>query len=106
MCAPGQIIHDLDRSVASCHELVKLSGTKLPELGPSKVIIIDAVNNNFGLRMGKVEFLTNRIVLVYQLGSLDLYIHLVTIQLAGDCISQMFKTSHPWQGIPTKCQIW
>ena len=70
------------------------------------MVIVDIVQFHFCLRVCKVKFLTYGVVLVNQLGSLDLHIQLIPIQLVGDGVPQMLELGHPWQWIPTQHQTW
>ena len=67
-----QAIHNFDRPIVGRIQLVKLLGTKLPELGPSIVPIVDVVDGHLGLGVGEVKLLAYRIILVNIFGCLHL----------------------------------
>ena len=57
--------------------------------------IINAVKFKLAAGMGKIELLTDCIMLVHIPGYLDPHVKLVPIQGAGDGVAKMFKLVYP-----------
>ena len=64
--------------------------------------IINAVKFKLAAGMGKIELLTDCIMLVHIPGYLDPHVKLVPIQGAGDGVAKMFELVHPGEVSSTK----
>ena len=61
---PGEVEHDLDWLVVGGLQLLHLPAAKLPKLRPREMRVVDAVNSELGLWVGKVKFLINGVVFI------------------------------------------
>ena len=84
---PGQVVHNLDRSIVGGLHLLHLPATQVPELGPSIVRVINGVDLEQGLGVSKVEFLTQGVIFLNVLSILNSLIKLATINNIGNCVS-------------------
>ena len=66
--------------------------------------VVDVIDLCLGLRVGKVKFLTDGVVLVNILGSLDLDVQLIPINGIGDGVAEVLQLVHPWEHVPTQQQ--
>ena len=57
----------------------------------------DIIDMNLSLRVSKVEFLAERVVLVNVAGILHPHVQLVSIHGVGDAVAQVLQLLHPWQ---------
>ena len=103
---PGEVEHDLDGLVVGGLELLHLPAAKLPQLRPSEMRVIDAVNSELGLWLGKVKFLINGVVFLNISSILGFQVKLATINHISNCISQMLDLINPWQRVPTQRKAW
>ena len=88
MSVPGQLQHNLERSVVGRLQFHKHPGTYFPQLTTSIVTIEDVLQLHFSLRVSR---LADGVVLVNVLSCLDPDVHLVAIHSVGDEVAYVLS---------------
>ena len=106
MCGKGKVIHDLDGAVLSGVQLVHLLGAKLPKRRTSEMPIVNVVDGDLSVRVGKIKLLTKSFVLVNILSCFYPHVQLAPINGVGNGIAQVFQLLYPWQSVSTEYKSW